>query len=478
MFVIKFLFTFLVISAVISVLSVILTVTIRGEANGQEIEKDCLNAADDVGEALFLTPYIEAGDLETARHLALVQHPGFSWVTSYAGFLTIHKDFNSNMFFWYFRAQNDSDNAPVLLWLQGGPGITSLYGLFVENGPFSVNEKLEYPPREFSWHKNHHLLYIDNPVGTGFSFTDDEEGYSKTEAEVGQNLHEALQQFFTLFPDLRKRDFFLSGESYGGKFVPALGYYIHQQNSNATENEVIRLKGMAIGDGLSDPINQLNYGDYLFQIGLIDHNGKKLLEEYVSAARTFIQEGNYIAAFETLNSLVSGENALCKNLTGFSEVYNYINPEETDYSEILLKLVEDVKIRRAMHVGNRTFHGLDDSNLSRLYLINDIMKSVAPWISELLNDYQMVFYNGQLDIIVAYPLTVNFLRKLNFTHHEEYLTAERHIWRVDEEIAGYFKKAGNLVEILVRNAGHMVPMNQPKWALEIILYLTHGKSFT
>lgn len=96
------------------------------------------------------------------------------------------------------------------------------------------------------------------------------------------------------------------------------------------------------------------------------------------------------------------------------------------------------------------------------------MKTIAPWVSELLNDYKILFFNGQLDIIVAYPLTVNFLKNLNFSSAEEYKTAPRKIWHVDEYIAGYVKQAGNLTEVLVRNAGHMVPFDQPEWAYNLV----------
>jgi vitellogenic carboxypeptidase-like protein len=95
---------------------------------------------------------------------------------------------------------------------------------------------------------NHNVIYIDNPVGTGFSFTDKEEGYAKNEIDVGNNLYEALIQFFTLFPDLQKNKFFVTGESYAGKYVPAVSHAIHKRNGNAKIK--INLKGLAIGNFL------------------------------------------------------------------------------------------------------------------------------------------------------------------------------------------------------------------------------------
>uniref|UniRef100_A0A1B0D2X8 Carboxypeptidase n=1 Tax=Phlebotomus papatasi TaxID=29031 RepID=A0A1B0D2X8_PHLPP len=438
---------------------------------------------EDTGEPLFLTPYLEWGKVSLAQNLSFVSHPKLNWIESHSGYFTVDKKYNSNMFFWFFRAKIDSENAPVVLWLQGGPGASSLFGMFAENGPFSVTEDLDYPPRKYSWHINHNIIYIDNPVGTGFSFTDNDSGYSNNEASIGKNLYEALRQFFQLFPELRKNSFYITGESYAGKYIPAAAFAIHERNQEATEDEVINLKGMAIGNGFSDPVHQLNYGDYLYQIGLIDDNARKKFEEVKKSAEKLISSGDYTAAFFLMDSLIDGDtsdSSLFKNLTGFEQYYNYLSILTDDGSAAMAKLIQNAQMRKAIHVGNLTFHGIDpnDSNDVQMNLIDDIMRSVTDWISELLNHYPIAIYNGQLDIIVAYPLTINYLQQLNFRDREKYLKAERHIWRVDGDIAGYVKEAGNLIEILVRDAGHMVPRDQPKWALDLLLHLTHGKKFS
>lgn len=73
---------------------------------------------EDTGEALYLTPYINKGKIDEAKTLAEVSHPEMN-VTAYSGYLTVNKKYNSNLFFWFFRAQHNSENAPVVLWLQG-----------------------------------------------------------------------------------------------------------------------------------------------------------------------------------------------------------------------------------------------------------------------------------------------------------------------------------------------------------------------
>ena len=155
-------------------------------------------------------------------------------VESYSGFLTVNYTSNSNLFFWYFPAENGNKSAPFILWLQGGPGSSSMYGLLKENGPFIADVDKSGRPyirtNPHRWTANHSVLYIDNPVGTGFSFTDSLDAYPNVVEESTEDLFIFLQQFLKMFPELQHCQFFPFGESYAGKYVPALAHRIHMEN--------------------------------------------------------------------------------------------------------------------------------------------------------------------------------------------------------------------------------------------------------
>ncbi|XP_072934475.1 venom serine carboxypeptidase-like [Epargyreus clarus] len=429
----------------------------------------------DPGTPLFLTPFVESGNITEGRRLARVPFTESLEIESYAGFFTVDKKYDGNQFFWYFPAMNRNKDAPVLLWLQGGPGSPSEFGLFIENGPLQVrNETFER--RRYTWALSHHVIYIDNPVGTGFSFTRDPKGYCTNQTQVGEHLYSSLVQFFQLFPELQQNNFFITGESYAGKYIPAVAYTIHKRNPDAKIK--INLKGISIGNGLCSPEHQLLYSKYLYQIGLIDWNQAEIYAEYESKIFNLIQQQQWNDAFEIFNVLVFGEVSNGKNIfpnmTGFNFHYNFLHTKDYYGFEEVGPMLQKTFVRKAIHVGNLTFHS---GKLVEKYLKQDILQSVAPIISELLDHYNVLMYNGQLDIIVAYPLTLNFLRNLSFSGSKEYATAKRYQWWVDGELAGYVKQAGRLVEILVRNAGHMVPTDQPTWALDMITRFTHENSF-
>ncbi|BES89374.1 unnamed protein product [Nesidiocoris tenuis] len=417
------------------------------------------NPTGPVGEPLFLTPYIESGRAQEGRRASLVP-PLLDDVKSYSGYLTINKSSGSNLFFWYFPAESQSKDAPVALWLQGGPGGSSMFGLFTETGPLEIKLDLSLRRRKYSWTNDFHMLYIDNPVGTGFSFTKDPKAYVTNEEEVGRDLYLALVQFFQLFPEIRRNDFYITGESYAGKYIPALAYAIHANNPSAGVK--MNLKGFAIGNGLVDPENMMKYGDYLWEHGLVDREGLARFHAVENSIVDAIRSERFAdaaAGFEKVFRLVV-------ETTGNVDMYDYLIDGEDEIKDTIIgKFLCQAKVRKSIHVGNLTYN--DGSTVASM-LREDMMKSVKPWFQVLLEHYRVLLYNGQLDIVVAYPLTVRFVEKLEWSGKDEYLKAKRKIWTAGGKVAGYSKTAKNFTEILVRDAGHMVPSDQPLFAYDMI----------
>ncbi|KAM7302003.1 putative serine carboxypeptidase CPVL [Ixodes scapularis] len=395
----------------------------------------------DVGDPLFLTPLIEAGRLDEAKALSRVGSLGdVEDVPSHAGFLTVNKQLGSNMFFWFYPAKENPETAPVVLWLQGGPGAPSLFGLFSEHGPYYVAEGGVPKLREVTWARRFSMLYIDNPVGTGYSFTGKDQGYARNETDVGRDLLEALQQFFTLFHEFTQNEFYASGESYAGKYVPAVAYAIH----TAVQPRVkINLKGIAIGDGMVEPSTMFDYADFLYQIGLVDSNQAAYIREASQKAKQFIDDGRYLDAFYIFDALWDGdvvkETSYFKNVTGLDFYYNFLLSKQPKQLGYYNAFVQTALVRKAIHVGKLTFN---DGDAVKAHLLEDIMKSVKPWLTVLMENYKVMIYNGQLDIIIAYPLTANMISAISWSGAKAFEKAPRKIWLTPsgEDVAGYVRQ--------------------------------------
>jgi len=153
----------------------------------------------------------------------------------YSGYLNITE--GKHYFYWFVESQKDPENAPVVLWLNGGPGCSSLFGNLGENGPFRVNsdgKTLVLNPH--SWNTVANVIYLESPVSVGFSYKDDKQ-YHNSDKSTAEDNHLALEAFFEKFPNLKKNPFYITGESYAGIYIPMLAHEIFSTKST------INLKG-------------------------------------------------------------------------------------------------------------------------------------------------------------------------------------------------------------------------------------------
>ncbi|KAM4873798.1 putative serine carboxypeptidase CPVL [Thomomys bottae] len=423
------------------------------------------------GKPLYLTPYIESGKIREGKRLSSVSPFKGMNVKSFSGYLTVNKIYNSNLFFWFFPAQTDPNEAPVVLWLQGGPGGSSMFGLFVEHGPYLVTKNMSIRARNFSWTTTFSMLYIDNPVGTGFSFTNSSHGYAVSEDDVARDLYSALTQFFQLFPEYGQNDFYATGESYAGKYVPAIAHYIHSRNPKTKLK--INLKGIALGDAYSDPETIIGgYAEFLYQIGLLDETQKKYFQQQCDECIKYIKAKNWKKAFEILDNLLDGDltsdPSFFQNATGCATYYNFLQCTEPEDHGYFGKFLSLPQVRQAIHVGNKTF---SDGATVEKYLQEDTMKSVKPWLTEIMNNYKVLLYNGQLDIIVAASLTERSLLVMNWKGSKKYSKVKKQVWKIfrsDTEVAGYVRQVDDFHQVIVRGGGHILPYDQPLRSFDMI----------
>jgi cathepsin A (carboxypeptidase C) len=147
----------------------------------------------------------------------------------YSGYMDASQ--GKHLHYVYIESLNVPSTDPVLIWLNGGPGCSSMLGLFQENGPFVIDDG-EYiiKPNAHSWNTNHNMLYIESPAGVGYSIAETPADLETNDMLQSVDLLKALQSFYAKFPTLRQNDLYISGESYAGIYVPYLAWQIYQSN--------------------------------------------------------------------------------------------------------------------------------------------------------------------------------------------------------------------------------------------------------
>ncbi|KAI5640694.1 serine carboxypeptidase domain-containing protein [Phthorimaea operculella] len=405
-------------------------------------------------EALYHTPHIENGSVSEAVKLSAVDPDFFLGINSHSGFITVNKEYNSNLFFWYFPHE-DVKRVPFIIWLNGGPGVSSLLGMFDLIGPIKlVNGKVGR--RNATWASSYSLLFIDSPVGAGFSYTDDDRGYTSSEEQVSDQLYKFLLQFLVLFPEQRETPLFIAGESYAGKYVPAFAAKIHWNND--LQNP-INLKGIIMGNAMVDPRNVMHYTELTRELGLLEDPQLQELKALEDSMVSLIDQGRMVDAANKFNETI--EYIKKKTLVS---IYNYLE-EATSIKSPLESFVTQPEVRCAIHAGNGSF------NLNNQVVYNkmlpDIANSTRPMVEELLAKCGVLSYSGQLDLILPYSGSKRVYDLMQWPGREEYQNAPRQILKQHfgggdkDKVVAYMKAGGNFFDVLIRNCGHMVPKEQP-----------------
>ena len=162
------------------------------------------------------------------------------------------------LYFALAESRNDPDSDPLIVWLQGGPGCSSMLAMFTENGPYnfrynpgSVEDRFKFEYNEYSWNNNANVLYLDQPVGTGFSAINSYWELKWNEYDVAFDFYIFMNHFFIRYPEFKGRELYITGESYAGHYIPAIANFIHYN-----PHHYLNLQGVAIGNGWVDPFYQ------------------------------------------------------------------------------------------------------------------------------------------------------------------------------------------------------------------------------
>uniref|UniRef100_M1A8X8 Carboxypeptidase n=1 Tax=Solanum tuberosum TaxID=4113 RepID=M1A8X8_SOLTU len=189
----------------------------------------------------------------------------------YGGYVTVNQSAGRALYYYFTEAEN-SNALPLLLWLNGGPGCSSIaYGAMEELGPFRVNSDGKTLHRNrYAWNHAANVLFLESPAGVGFSYTNTSSDLNTTgDSRTANDNVVFLLNWLERFPEYKNRDFYISGESYAGHYVPQLAHAILQLNK-LEKKTLINLKGIIIGNAvINDDTDTIGMYEYFASHALI-----------------------------------------------------------------------------------------------------------------------------------------------------------------------------------------------------------------
>ncbi|KAF5773461.1 putative carboxypeptidase C [Helianthus annuus] len=402
----------------------------------------------------------------------------------------------AHMFWWYYkspyRTQDPNNPWPIILWLQGGPGASGVgIGNFEEVGPLDSFLK----PRNSTWLRKADLLFVDNPVGTGYSYVEDEELLVKTDEEAATDLTTLLIAIFNKNETLQKSPLYIVAESYGGKYAVTLGL----SALKAIEDQRLKLilGGIALGDSWISPEDFVeSWGPLLKDVSRIDDNGLTESNSLVEKIKLQIANGKWTDATQTWSNLES----LISDHSNGVDFYNFLLDSGMDLmsmeaTEVVratprikyIRYLDSLKsspdengdIGLLMNGAVRKKLGIipNDVNLVFGYLEGDFMRPRINEVDELLSKgVNVTIYNGQLDLICSTKGTEAWVKKLKWEGLKTFLSIDRTpLYCGDVSITkGFTKSYRNLHFYWILGAGHFVPVDQPCIALEMMVNFTRS----
>ncbi|CAI9775262.1 unnamed protein product [Fraxinus pennsylvanica] len=423
----------------------------------------------------------------------ITQLPGQPLVSfqQFAGYVSVDQKKQRALFYYFVEAEVDPASKPLVLWLNGGPGCSSLgVGAFSENGPFRPSGNV-LVRNEYSWNREANILYLESPIGVGFSYSADSSTYEGVNDKITARDNLAfLQKWFLKFPQYRNRSLYITGESYAGHYIPQLAEIMLLNN----KEKLFNLKGIALGNPVLEFATDFNSrAEYFWSHGLISDTTYKLFTSTCNYSR-YVSEyyrGDISPVCSRVMNLVTTETSkfvdkydvtLDVCMSSVLSQSKILSPKQV--SETIDVCVEDETVnylnrrdvQQALHarlVGVKRW--VVCSNVLDYELLDLEIPSI-PIVGKIINaGIPVLIYSGDQDSVIPLTGSRTLVHKLAEELGLRTSTPYR-VWFAGMQVGGWTQVYGNILSFAtIRGASHEAPFSQPERSLVLFKAFLEGR---
>ncbi|EQC37389.1 hypothetical protein SDRG_04993 [Saprolegnia diclina VS20] len=391
-----------------------------------------------------------------------------------------HAGYLNGLFYVFYETRaaiRAPTDVPLVLWLSGGPGCSGMIAMLFEHGPCSVNQATPTTTlNPYSWTQAAHMIYVDQPRGTGMSPSRDASS-SWTESSAMRDLVVFLEGFYQTYPAYAANDLYIFGESYGGHYVPDLAHAIVSSTNSNTRALRRNLKGIGIGNGL---VSERAIADTIGAFASTAPGGK-LTDSAASSVATCE------AAIAACQSPEDGgvrdcsKTGICESLVGsilsqaHQQQINHYDIRAPCYPDVfglcykftpLFQYMNKASTMEALGLNGGVSWAPCNQDVFELHMDADWYEESEYRVAELLEaGVRVLVYAGDYDLVCNWMAQDKWTRDMVWTHQAHFAAQPLALWSYDGDVVGERRSFGGLTMLRVYNAGHMVPFDQPKAAL-------------
>ncbi|KAF8586718.1 serine carboxypeptidase [Ramaria rubella] len=408
-------------------------------------------------------------------------------VNSYTGYLDVQA---RHLFFYFFESRNDPKTDDVILWANGGPGCSSSFGVFMEQGPCRVEKSANATTfNPYSWNAKANIFFIDQPIGVGWSYAEYGESVGTTE-DAAKDIAAFSRIFFDTFTEFKGRPYHLAGSSYAGRYLPVFAAEIYEENARAVATGLspINLTSVMIGNGMTD-VRRMILSYYDIQCSSVsvkpfqDISTCVRMKQAVPRCERMLLD----SCFDQFDAMSCGAASLFCTAeldtpffkTGLNP-YDVSKPcdgklEETLCYPILgdiTKFLNKPETRAVLGVDPavESFSMCSPPVSSAFNQNLDMYRHQSQlYVAELLErGIKVLIYVGSYDWICNWVGNERFTLAMEWSGQAKFAAQELRDWKVDGKTAGLTRSSGGLTFATVEGAGHAVAYDKPVEALELI----------
>ncbi|XP_059445961.1 serine carboxypeptidase-like 7 isoform X2 [Corylus avellana] len=423
--------------------------------------------------------------------------PGFSGDLPFkleTGYIGVGELDDVQLFYYFIESERSPEDDALVLWLTGGPGCSAFSGLVYEMESKRYWPKLKLNP--YSWTKVANIIFVDEPVGTGFSYAKSAEGYNISDTLAASELYDFLRKWLKAHPRFLKNPLYIMGDSYSGIIIPILVQQISDGNEVGREPPM-NLKGYVLGNPLTNTHDDLNaripfaHLKGLLSDELYESTKRNCKGEYMNVDPSNAPCVDDLRVFtECTEKIVRGQilEPTCQLLSPKRRVSKWdpdaLNGDSLDLLQSISNLHEprrwcreynylfsyiwanDKSVQKALHIREGSIEEWVRCNESLVYTY-DVPSSLNYHRNLIKKGYQVLIYSGDHDMVIPYIATHAWIESLNLTTAQDWRP-----WFVDGQIAGftmqYTWKKFCLTFATVKGGGHTAPEYKPSECLAMI----------